>query len=763
MEAVGLYHIVEVFHTSERTSTTAMLCRTGVNTQGMFCTFVFYSRLSSADDVIPFGIVYPQSILWHNQRDQDQHVPLHLSDVEKFLRGWSRPSRAHDPFVLRTLSRVAEAMKMFLRRMAIVLIREAASRPVLLQYTGDGTPLKYRHFATTAGPGAAIKRSGIHSEEFYVHNQIVSYITASGERKQRIILSDLVPMTGGKKGAALLALFDDFLVDARSAGHQDIVILWLCFDRAPFEHLTQLIKAWIVRQAAQRRDSALPAELEFLLTWPLCRPCCLHDAHNALLWSIRGRFDTSIVMEEVYIAVSSCRHSFKQILDACPQWIVDMLVPCPIERLEQPSVLREAWTALGVPPDMLEDLIELRLCFRDGQLLFCQDANLQDLVARVTSLMLYMWAFPNFQESRWITAGLSFRCITRSLLTGLDSVVQRVIKDPSQSNWYINGWTKLSSEGRSCIVVTGLSAYPCEAVMRAMMEDPRLFRHKDEWLRLAQEEVEYLDQLSLGTWAFIAQACDYNSQQLRTEVLRAAHTSISFLQFRVFAILDDLPYSLMFGDIQDNLLKLRHGVEPDEPVSGRIWRLLEIGYPKHSIEQALLLAREALFSTKMAEMQHSSTKWIKRFHEDIGREGLQIRAFTHTLRHLLPEPDELQKEIDKLIGRLDRLEGKRPGRVGGSHMFCKDLVELSSRWKARGRQVRAKPQRHIFKHHVKGWRDTCDNSKSTYRRRAVAHAGQKGHDIMMAIEEVQTCIAVKNNSRDSIESQMSRCPSRRAN
>ena len=50
----------------------------------------------------------------------------------------------------------------------------------------------------------------------------------------------------------------------------------------------------------------------------------------------------------------------------------------------------------------------------------------EDLVETVASVLLSVWRFEKFTESRWLTAGSSTRVLVRAVLIGLDSLYQHM-------------------------------------------------------------------------------------------------------------------------------------------------------------------------------------------------------------------------------------------------------------------------------------------------------------------------------------------------
>ena len=50
----------------------------------------------------------------------------------------------------------------------------------------------------------------------------------------------------------------------------------------------------------------------------------------------------------------------------------------------------------------------------------------EDLVETVTSVLLAVWRFEKFTESRWLTVGSSTRVLVRGVLLGLDAFYQHL-------------------------------------------------------------------------------------------------------------------------------------------------------------------------------------------------------------------------------------------------------------------------------------------------------------------------------------------------
>ena len=176
-----------------------------------------------------------------------------------------------------------EVAKAFLRQDAEKFVRDLEGRPVLLQYSGDGTPIKSKCSITARSGEESLRRSGRRTSEYYVQNCFLVAFDAFGVRQSKVLLEDPRPMTEGKRCASEFAFGLQRLPRLRALGHRGIEIFSMSWDRAKFEALSRTFRQWQNRELAQAVDEeGFPAKLQLLLTWTVCVPCSLHDTHNAL-------------------------------------------------------------------------------------------------------------------------------------------------------------------------------------------------------------------------------------------------------------------------------------------------------------------------------------------------------------------------------------------------------------------------------------------------------------------------------------------------
>ena len=146
----------------------------------------------------------------------------------------------------------------------------------------------------------------------------------------------------------------------------------------------------------------------------------------------------------------------------------------------------------------------------------------------------------------------SSRTFVGSMLCGRIECVDIIIKNGAESNYYINGFKRLSTEGEVFVCVAALASLPTDSVLRSLKGN-RVVKVHAELRQRAVSEMEKLTLLSRYTWSQIGGVCGLSGSELRTRILRAAHVSIGFLDHRVFLELQQLPWSLMCGDLDNKL------------------------------------------------------------------------------------------------------------------------------------------------------------------------------------------------------------------
>ena len=662
---------------------------------------------------------------------QDGTLP---ANVREELLFWCKASRQHQNHDLVHLARLAEVCKRFLKDSAVSHIASCSLDPILVTYAGDGTPISTRHNICIHSSGESVRRSGRGTSEFYVHHAIVASIDAMGVRRSSVVLEDPRPMTAGKKSPNEIALLLGLVPDARAAGHQGILVLHYAWDRAKFEANSRHIRQYHTMQLLHPNDHDINSErmLAFLRTWVITTPCSLHDCHNSLRWAMHQLFDDLEIAKSVYIVLESCLNSYQQFIGYLPRWLGEHLRLVAEDRLPAPHELQELWTALGCDPFIVSEIVDLRLCLVEGHLNVRSGAAAGAGIAhRVTFDLLSVWRFTKHSEGRWCSVGTSSRTLVAGLLCGLESLVHAILKDESESKYYISGFNRLEGDVRKFVATVALASFPADECLRVLLRDSRLCKMLDMIEHTLKDECLWLSELSDFTWAALSSVCGSSAGELQADVLQCAHVSIGFMKFRFLWRVNGLPFRLCLGDVSANVDGLFNGDKPEEPIAAKIWTLMHaFGESKAAIVRGLVLMREAHWHTAIAEQQHASGSIVAKFHKEITTDALMIRAALHTFRHLLPELSPVQRQELKLRSRLERLEKKHPRKCGAKQMLCKQLVAISSRWKQdRSREVEAQVQKRVFRKHGAIWQRVPEPMKQSFGRLAALHASGGMHKL----------------------------------
>ena len=154
----------------------------------------------------------------------------------------------------------------------------------------------------------------------------------------------------------------------------------------------------------------------------------------------------------------------------------------PEEELLSDAEERRLWQLLGVEGNWLDLCVQLKPRFRDGKLhVSCPGPwSLEYLVTTMAGLLITLFRFVKFTHSRWLTVGLTCRYLLRSLLVGLEAIVEAVIQDPRiKSKGYIRGARRLRGNRRDFVVQAALASSVTDAPLRMLLADDRLAKQVD--------------------------------------------------------------------------------------------------------------------------------------------------------------------------------------------------------------------------------------------------------------------------------------------
>jgi len=129
------------------------------------------------------------------------------------------------------------------------------------------------------------------------------------------------------------------------------------------------------------------------------------------------------------------------------------------------------------------------------------------IVHRVVFILLSLWRFKQYSEGRWVSSGDSCRSLVAGMLTGLPSLIAEVIEDEAESNFHINGFTRLQEEMKQFVVIVAFASYPSDTALRLLLGNGRFLKIAGDLKASLDEEVGYLAGLRAFTWSSLGDVC----------------------------------------------------------------------------------------------------------------------------------------------------------------------------------------------------------------------------------------------------------------
>jgi hypothetical protein len=220
----------------------------------------------------------------------------------------------------------------------------------------------------------------------------------------------------------------------------------------------------------------------------------LHDIANAFAWGMKP-FSSSDVMKDIFVGISSIRNAYNILMEHVVSWLPSVLIF--VVETESPEVLTELWQSLGLEDDVICQLVRYRLLWFAGTLIV--SADFQDdpeLINELVAVLMAVWRFVSFTESRYLTIGASARTVISALLTGIGSLIGycRTVKHCSE--YYIHGFDRLGRSVRSVLTIAALGSGPAESLLDELMADDRVMRHLEHLEETVSTEMAALHNLS---------------------------------------------------------------------------------------------------------------------------------------------------------------------------------------------------------------------------------------------------------------------------
>ena len=503
-------------------------------------------------------------------------MPFAISEIKKLAKasGFLEKNSEYQ------LGIACEASKEMLRTRAKLLLQEAGRGAVLTSKSCDGTPLVTTvHTRGKMSTGERVDAHGRAGREFLVSNQFFRSRRADGSWNTAVALSEPVVLAHGKSANAILEASRVGWKTLRQMGHAGPAVEHYCWDRAGITALERLTRQWHLDVPHTTIPADISEKTSRLLEFVLVTPCSLHDCQNGFRWGMLEQCSDRDLLRDVYVGIEPLRNSADIISSQMSLWVTSRLSLKADDRSEEWKTRQnKLWETLDVPFDVAHLLShQLQLCFVDGRLECYENAEdglEQDIVSEICAVLVSMWRFQKFSESRWLTIGTSARRMLAAWATGLPDFVRMLRQDKSLSHFYINGFSRLTQDRLAFLVVAGMSSRVAEGVQGELMKDNRVALRYEQLWATASEELRWLIDVQ-DIWDVFSPFCGVRPDMLRHECICAGHRTYHFIWRRVLLPASQHPWSLCRGNLIENLEDLAEEENrPVEPVAGQLWELM---------------------------------------------------------------------------------------------------------------------------------------------------------------------------------------------
>eukprot|EP00974_Lingulodinium_polyedra_P071696 6936432-Lingulodinium_polyedra.AAC.1 len=263
------------------------------------------------------------------------------------------------------------------------------------------------------------------------------------------------------------------------------------------------------------------------------------------------------------------------------------------------------------------------------------------------------------------------------LLTGVQSLVAKVLATPRASKYHLAGFQRLGPQAFKFVGLASIASYPSESFLLEIMEDDRVPSRLAALEATLYDELEWVCHIKGDVWELLGQACGMSGQLMRSLAINAAHTSVAYIDHKTLKVAKAAPWNLVQGDKAANLEGLQAAEEaPREPTSFRIWQLLQLGYNKQQLLEGLELLADCGWSTTSTEQQHGSASSMAKAHKGYSSETLVNRSMVHMMRQFCHRSPEDQT-TEALQAKVQRLKEKKPIHISARQAYFQALSNLA--------------------------------------------------------------------------------------
>lgn len=620
---------------------------------------------------------------------------------------------------------------------------------MLLTYGSDCTPIVTRRQFRASFQDLQVRRSGKTCGEWLIQRAFV----LSGDNERLVVLAE-PKLLQDKSAWTHVAAFRQLLPLPREIGHKGLCVCHHIYDRAICTAMERHHKELHCARKLFDESNMRPgdARLSALLTWCLTVPCVNHDAHNSLKWAIAPWCDSKVCMRNLFITIEALRQSYSELVSHAPAWLSRSVV---FEDCKDIDTLRRLWTFCALAPTWVDTLVELQLRYEGGAMKICTRwKDHPDLPELLMTILLKVWEWRRFSDSRWASLGASCRSILAACLCGLPDFVGEVLNDPNAHTYYLKGFLYLTDEVKALVGLIAASSFVADSLLAELMEDDRVPKRYTELQAELLMEVEYVESMSMPLFTMIADACGVNAFTLRHQVMSSVLTQAGFFSERIRAAAE-LPWSLAHGPPGEALDRLVAGARPTDETAAKIFDLCNLGYNRPALEKGLWLLSMASWSSAPVEQGHVHASMLMKKHADYGEGTLSARAMLISMNALVRQDPQATKLL-QLQRRLDSLDKRMPEKINGRHIYFKELSAVVREKRQGGQSVPDDFNKKLMNSHGGLWKRQKTNLKGKCRTMAETVRDDERENINDKRQEVHAEMQILMGRRAADEADANR-------
>ena len=348
----------------------------------------------------------------------------------------------------------------------------------------------------------------------------------------KVLLSEPTPLTHGKTADAQITASRANWYTLRQLGHCGCAVEHYCWDRASIEALDRETRKWHLQQVPPTQLPAhISPDIAKQTEFAVVTACALHDSQNAFRWAMWNSFTDKELVRDIYIAIESLRRSADVLQSHLYEWIGEKVQVRDDRGDDWVQQRRALWLELGIDIETADLLAaDLQLWWEADSQALCvlrgayADGDLWEAIA---SGLMSVWRFARFTESRWLTVGSSCRSLVAGILTGIESLVHFIYKNPRASKFYLNGFGRLRQSRKEFLVVASIVGRVAEAFQYELMKDSRVAKVYDTLWMAAAKEMKWVVDLSASTYALLGSLCGITGNVLADRCISGAHISMN--------------------------------------------------------------------------------------------------------------------------------------------------------------------------------------------------------------------------------------------